>query len=369
MATTLLVILPALRGGGVERFVETLLPGLDRARVLSTLGLLHRVDEANHAAGVPEDVPIIDFHKSSALDLPFVVRRIASYFDAERPDVVMGVMTYQNLLLLAARRISRHRPRVIVTEHANPDLLARSLRRRWQLLLARRLYRDADAVVCVSDGQREGVLRHFRLRPEQVVRIYNGSSREVGRSIAAHDLSDWPAVGPVIVFVGHLSQVKGVAYLVEAMPIVRRRVPARLMLLGDGDQRQHLEGRADELGLGDAIHFLGHVPDPTPYLAAADVVAIPSLSDALSMTLVEAARAGAAIVASDCDYGPREVIDENESGLLVPPADTPALAEAIERVLTDPVLAAQLRGGARRAGERFSPERMVAAYEELIVAA
>jgi len=369
MPTRILLVLPSLRGGGVERFVETLLPGLDRARVLPTLGLLHRVEEAGYAAGVPEDVPIVDFHKSSALDLPFLVRRIASYFDAERPDVVMGVMTYQNLLILAARRISRHRPRVIVTEHTNPDLLARSLRRRWQLLLARRLYRDADVVVCVSDGQREGVLRHFRLRPERVVRIYNGSNREIAKPIAAHDLPGWPAVGPVIVFAGHLSQVKGVPHLVEAMPIVRRRVPASLMLLGDGDLRKQMEGRVAELGLGGAVHFLGHVPDPTPYLVAADVVAVPSLADALSMTLVEAARAGAAIVASDCDYGPREVINDNVSGLLVPPADTPRLAEAIERVLIDPALAARLRDEARRAGERFSPERMVAAYEVLIVAA
>lgn len=367
MPTNLLVVLPSLRGGGVERFVETLLPGLDRSRVLPTLGLVHRIDEADYAAGVPQDVPVIDFHKSSALDLPFLVRRIASYFDAERPDVVMGVMTYQNLLILAARRLSRHRPRVIVTEHTNPDMLARSLHRRWQLLLARRLYREAYAVVCVSDGQREGVLRHFQLRPERVVRIYNGSNREIAKPIAAHELPGWPAVGPVIVFAGHLSQVKGVAHLVEAMPIVRRRVPARLLLLGDGDQRQQLQNRVAELGLGEAIQFVGHVADPSQYLAAADVVAVPSLSDALSMTLVEAARAGAAIVASDCDYGPREVINNNESGLLVPPADTPALAEAIERVLTDPVLATRLREGARRAGERFSPEQMVAAYEQLIV--
>jgi glycosyltransferase involved in cell wall biosynthesis len=290
MPTRLLVVLPSLRGGGVERFVETLLPGLDRSRVLPTLGLLHRIDEADYAAGIPENVPIVDFHKSSALDLPFLVRRITRYLDAERPDVVMGVMTYQNLMILAARRLSRHRPRVIVTEHMNPDALARSVRRRWQLLLARRLYPEAMAVVCVSDGQRDGVVRHFRLSPERVVRIYNGSNRKIAKPIAAHDLPGWPAVGPVIVFAGHLSEVKGVVHLVEAMPMVRRRVPARLMLLGDGDQRQQLEGRVAELGLGDAVHFLGHVPDPTPYLAAADVVAVPSLSEALGLTVIEAAR-------------------------------------------------------------------------------
>ena len=276
-------------------------------------------------------------------------------------------MTYQNLLLVAAARMAGTRTPVIATEHVTPDALRASGGKRLQLGLAARAYRRAAAVVPVSNGLRDAMARELGLPADRMTTIYNPFDPEVDRLAAEEPPAAWFAgPGPTLVAVGRLTPQKAYPVLLEALRRVREQAPARLLILGEGEERAALEARITELGLGDAVQLPGYAPNPFPAMRRADAFVLASDWEAFPFVLVEAMRVGAAAVATDSEFGPNEIIEPERSGLLVPTRDPVALADAILRILTDPALAARLREGARQRSEAFAPETAIRQYADLL---
>jgi len=153
------------------------------------------------------------------------------------------------------------------------------------------------------------------------------------------------AAYPVLINVARLTEVKGQVSLVRMMPQVLERWPqARLIIVGEGEQRAALEAAIERQGLGSCIHLLGQRSDVHDLLAVSDVFLFPSLSEGLPLALLEAAAARKPVVASKC--GPMmEVVEDGASGYLVAPGDPHALAEGVLGILESPERA-------RRMGER-----------------
>lgn len=148
--------------------------------------------------------------------------------------------------------------------------------------------------------------------------------------------------------VGRLCAQKGFGDLVEACALLRRRgVPVRCVVAGEGEERQALEARAREMGVADIFELPGLIPDVTDLLARASVFALPCVHatdgsmDGIPTVLIEAMAAGVPIVSTTISGVP-ELVRNNETGLTVPPHDAAALADAIERLLKDPGLAARI---------------------------
>jgi glycosyltransferase involved in cell wall biosynthesis len=178
------------------------------------------------------------------------------------------------------------------------------------------------------------------------------------------------AAVPVIVAVSRHDPRKGISLLIRAVRLLRERaIPVRAHLVGAGpliDEHRRLVRR---LSLVDDVLFFGYVPDPTPFLAAADVFVLPSLEEGSgSLSMLEAMRLGVPVIASAVD-GIREDIEPGHDGLLVPPGDTGALAGAIERLLRDDELRHRLGEAARAAFEsRLGAVAFVEALQALHLA-
>lgn len=367
----LLFLLPSIRGGGMERLVSILARSLDRSRFEVELVVLHRRDENAAVRGsLPDDIRITYFDKRSRLDGARVLPRLTGHLRASRPAAAVGFMTYPNLMLLAsARMLSGPRLPVVATEHVTPDALRASRGKRAQLWLAGRLYPSAAAVVAVSDGLRGALVEELGLSPQRVRTIYNPFDPEIDALAAEPAPHPWLGQGdPVLVAVGRLAKQKAYPNLLRALRLVRDRVPARLLVLGDGEERSALESLAAELELREAVAFLGYVANPFPYMREAAAFVLASDWETMGFVLVEAERVGAAIVATDVEFGPNEIIEAERSGLLVPPGDPAALAAAILRMLGDRELAQRLRDGARARATHFAPEASVNAYADLFEA-
>jgi len=155
----------------------------------------------------------------------------------------------------------------------------------------------------------------------------------------------------VIGCVARLDPEKGQSTLVSAFAQVAEAHPeADLVFVGDGRERDSLQARIAELGLGDRVRLLGHVESPIEeILAGVDIFAFPSVQEGLPYSILEAMRSGCTIVTTNVGGIPEAIVD-GESGLLVPPADVGALAGALDRVLADPVLRERL---ALMASRRF----------------
>jgi len=169
-----------------------------------------------------------------------------------------------------------------------------------------------------------------------------------------------------VLLLARLRRVKGHRTALGAVAeLGRRGVEVRLLLVGDGPDREALEGEVARLGISGQVHFVGHCEDVAAVFGLADLVVIPSLADALPKVAIEALAAGVPVVASAVE-GLRDVFTHGQDGLLVPPGDSAALADAIQKVHAHPELGRRLaQKGRVLYEERFTPESMVDAYHSL----
>lgn len=243
-------------------------------------------------------------------------------------------------------------------------------RRRYQYV--RRLYRPfVSRYVALSRHLEEYLERDVGVPGQRVWQMYNGVDTE--RFMPAEvrrPLEGCPFVDPkdfLVGWVGRLDPVKDLPSLLRALRRAKQRSPIvaqhlRLVVVGDGAMRGALEQLTGELGLRDSVWFAGERADVAAIMQGLDCFALCSLGEGVSNTILEAMATRLPIVATRVG-GNSELIESEMTGLLVPPADADALAAALLRYLTDPVLARRHAKAARRVAEtRFSLTRMVADY-------
>ena len=212
----------------------------------------------------------------------------------------------------------------------------------------RRLLRRFSRVLCVSRAT-GALMANYGLRRERLRVVHNSVHPVAG--IAPVDLAQEFHLEPgarVLVAAGRLSPEKGHADLVTACALLRHSRPdLHTILLGAGREEANLRRQVRVSGLETRVHFAGFRPEVPRYLAAADLVVNPSHTEGLPNVLLEALSVGAAVVATDVG-GTRELILPDVTGWLVPPANPPALAGAIEHALEHPEEARALADQGRR---------------------
>jgi len=226
-------------------------------------------------------------------------------------------------------------------------------------------YGLADGIVAVSQGVADS-LANLAGRPLKQVRvIYNPVvTPEVLAKAEKPVNHPWFVAGepPVIVGVGRLQALKDFPTLIRAFALVRQHMPARLMILGDGEERQNLETLISELGLTSDIALPGFVSNPYAYMSKASVLAMSSLCEGFGNVIAEALACGTPVVTTDCPSGPAEILDFGKHGSLVPLADAEALAQAILTTITSPRNSEALRQRAKL----FSLDTVVDSYLQVL---
>lgn len=173
-----------------------------------------------------------------------------------------------------------------------------------------------------------------------------------------------------MIFVGRLSRVKGLEYLLRAIRTLLEKTLVRVVLVGDGPQRGYLEALSKHLGLGDALHFAGAQTNPFRFLSRATVFVLPSLSEGMPNVLLEAMACGCPVIATDIGGGiVREVLEDGECGRIVPAAEAAVLAEAILALIESPEAREQLAARGARRVQDFGLPRVLSAYEALLTEA
>ncbi len=293
-------------------------------------------------------------------DLAQKAFRVAVYLDRERPDAVLCMGHYSAVWAAYARDLSRHRARMVAT--LNGRLVPR-LRPR-----AGYAYSRVDAVVAVSRDVARFAADVLGVRVP-VHAIYSPLV-DADRLRNAAEPTDHPWFGgdvPVILSAGRLE--KDYPTLLNAVALLAARRPVRLIVLGEGEKaaRLHeLQALAQSLGIAGAVDFAGFASNPLAHMARADLFVLSSNQEGMPQVLVQAMMVGCRMVATDCDFGPAELLDGGEYGRLAPVGDAARLAEAMDRELDTPRDPARLRA---RAAELFDVERSIDAYESLLVGA
>jgi glycosyltransferase involved in cell wall biosynthesis len=226
-----------------------------------------------------------------------------------------------------------------------------------------------DRYIAVSDDVAEWLTRDLHVSRSKVRVVRNGVSAESYRGLEGAAVKRiFTSNGRPIIFTSaRLHEGKGHVYLLQAAKLIPE---ALFVFAGDGPERGRLEAYARQIGVEGQVIFLGHRNDVPQLLAACDMFVLPSLYEALGLSILEAMAAGKPVVATAVG-GIKESVIDGVTGLLVPPRNPESLADAIRRLLYDRALATRIaESGRTRAVELFSSDAMAQAvirvYDELI---
>ncbi|MDQ3136656.1 MAG: glycosyltransferase [Gemmatimonadota bacterium] len=327
---TIAFFLPSLRGGGAERVMVNLAQGMVERGIRVDLVLASA--EGTFLDHVPAGARVVDLRSRRVLRS---FGPLVRYLRRERPRALVSSMSHANLVALWASRLAGQGTPVVATVH---NTMSQSTRRNGRLAaglwprLLRAFYPWAASVVSVSRGAADDLARSSGLPRERMEVVYNPVITP-GMLALARQAPDhpWFAAGepPVLLGVGRLTAQKDFPTLIRAFAEVRRRRPARLLILGEGEDRPVLTALAAELGVADDVDMPGFQENALAYMGRSAVFVLSSAWEGLPTVLIEALAAGTRVVSTDCPSGPREILQDGRLGALVPVADPDALAEAI----------------------------------------
>lgn len=352
---------PSLHGGGAERVMLNLAWGLVNKGVNVDLVLTRA--EGAFVQQIPKGIRVFDLKASRAIaSLPGLV----GYLRRETPYALLSAMDHNNVVAVMARKIARVPVRLVVSVHGTLSKSAAhapSLRGKLMPLWVRLAYHHADAVVAVSDGVAQDLVVSAGIKPDNVKVIYNPVvTPDIFIKAEEEVEHPWFRNGepPIILGVGRLALQKDFCTLIKAFALVRKKYNARLVILGEGEERPRLEALARELSVSDEVFMPGFVQNPYKYMKRAGVFVLSSQWEGFGNVLVEAMAVGTPVVSTDCPSGPAEILEDGRWGEIVPVGDVEALAEGIIRALHEP------RGRAVVRAKEFSCEKIVEEYIEVL---
>ena len=325
---------PDMAGGGAERAALQLAGGFAARGHPTDLVLSSAVGP--RMSEVSRDVNVVDLGaRRVLLSIPALVR----YLRTARPDGMVTVLDHANVVALWARRIARFPNRVVVVEQNNLSSAAghgKSRRDRIMPGVINRFYPWADAVVAVSAGVLDDLKNHATaVQPDRFRVIYNPIVTDDIASKAAEPVDHpwFQGEDQVLVAAGRYRPQKDFPTLIKAFGLVRASRPARLVILGDGPDREDLQALIDELGLNDDVELHGYTDNPYAFFSRAAAFVLSSRWEGLPTVLIEALSCGAPVVSTDCPNGPREILAGGRYGHLLPVGDVDALARGLEMAL------------------------------------
>lgn len=360
---------------GAEKHLLLLTAGL-RARGLQVHVVMlvepDRPVRAFHDAAAAEGIPVHSLVIRADVD-PTLLTRLRRTLRLLRPSVVHTHLLHADLHGIPAARLAGV-PVVITSRHNDNAFRRRSVFRQ----LNRALWASVDAGIAISEAIRRFAVEVEGAPPAKVRTIHYGIALERLQPADLAALRDSVRAElratPDDLLVGiacRLIEQKGVQYGIRAFASLRNRfTAARLIIVGDGPLRAALEAEARACGAADRVHFLGWRSDVPRLLAGFDVLLVPSLWEGFGLVVLEAMSRRVPVIASRVSALP-EIVSDGETGLLVPPCDPDALAQALALLLSDYALRRHMGLLAEdRLETRFSAERMVsqtvALYKELL---
>ena len=370
---TIAFFLPSLEPGGTERNVVNLVNYIDKKRYAVSLVL--GTAEGNFLKEINNDIPIINLHTRRSTTTFF---KLVAYFKKTQPDIFISAFLRINVICIAAKIFSKAKTKIIITEHSVFSFLPIISKTFWRGMFARFfmpslcnwLYPKADAIICVSKGIADDIIKTVS-RALKVTVIYNpvivSNIYQLAQEPIDHSWfsADSNSKIPVITAVGRLVTCKDYPTLFKALKLVLKRQLCRLVILGEGPQKEALMQLADRMGISQNVAFLDFQQNPFRYMARGSVFVLASLQEGFGNVIIEAMACGASVVSTDCPVGPGEIIENMKNGILVPVGDEKSMASAIFKVLNDPVLAEQLSTAGRERAKFFSVAKNVGEYEKV----
>jgi glycosyltransferase involved in cell wall biosynthesis len=355
--------LPSLEGGGAEKATIRLISGFIEKGFNVDLLLSKAVGP--YIKIIPDKCRIIDFNSKRVI---FSLGKLINYLKTNNSDVLISVLSHANVVASLAKMFGSSNTKIILTERINltsSRINLKSLRSRFLPIFMFLTYHKAYKIVAVSKGVAEDLEKRIHYLQNKVEYIYNPIiTSDIARLANEPVDNQWFHEKDLylIISAGRLTPQKDYSLLLKAFSLVRKKMNCRLIILGEGEERNNLTNLAKDLGIEEDVWMPGFVDNPYKYISRAHLFVSSSKSEGFPNVLIEAMACGTPIVATDCPSGPNEILDNGRYGKLVPVGNFGMMANAIIETLKNPLSSEIL---ILRANQ-FSLEKAVSRYLEVI---
>ncbi len=367
----ILFFIGSMAGGGAERALVEILNNLDRTRYIPGLALYRK--EGPYLDCLSQDLQLYELPGCSAgyKKLFRTMKMVSTIVNSFKPDIAISVNIGANLSVLRYNIIARQSIPVIIVEQNNFTKTLIKTGKYLNYFEVKYLYGKAKKIVAVSDGIKMNMVNVHGMNKDHFAVIQNPVDiNKIQKIININDKSNQDSHGTrrelKIISVGRLTKQKGFSDLLNAFSIVLKFLPAKLIILGEGELRVELERQARELGLDSHLEMPGFVDDPWTRIHASDLYVMSSYWEGLPLVLLETMACGTPIVSTDCDYGPREIITHGNDGMLVPVGDVHLMSKTIIQLLKDEHLRMNLAANAKETVKFYDSRIVTRQYEQLI---
>ena len=361
----------SLQMGGTEaKLARNFLPFFTKSKKVNPkLLLLHK--QGDLLSVVPDGIEMLSLDESIHTNLLHIIPRFRDALVKLKADTVISFTWYPAVISYLARKRGLARFKHIVHDTVNltefiKDHFASEKYRWLKTYLTKKAYCDADAVVVVSQGEKEDLIQNFKIPDNRIIRIYNPLNQVRIAELSAEN-TGMRFEMPVVVSVGRLVHQKGFDILLRAFRKVRDVKAAKLLIVGDGEKKKELISLAQSLNLNDDVLFLGMQGNPFKFMRWAKVFCLASRYEGFGNVILEAMSLGVPVIVTDCPSGPAEIVENGKYGILVPAENADALADALIRVLSNDKLSAGLSELSLKRAKDFDLETLLKQWEEIIV--
>ena len=301
--TTIAFIINSLEGGGAERVMCKLLSIMEKDFAALNLDVhLILLDDLPQAHCPPSYVRKHVLDTKGSLHNGYSA--LKTVLRAIKPTLCVSFLTRSNLLNVATSKKLGHR--TIISERVNTSShLSGGIKDIISKCLVRMTYPSAHAVIAVSEGVKADLVDNFGVPENRISTIYNPYNVKTITTMASEQVDDLPA-NPYVIATGRLVKNKNFSLLLESL--AASQLTHDLVILGQGEEREALEDKAQALGIAHRVHFLGFKNNPYPYLFHSDFFVSTSNAEGFPNAIAEAMCLGKAVIATNCESGPAEIL-------------------------------------------------------------
>ncbi|MCL2154840.1 MAG: glycosyltransferase [Leptospirales bacterium] len=370
----ILFIYGNLEFGGIQRVIQLLSEELSkRGKYEIYLGLF------NNIKNIPFCGEIIDIKAPTSknffllfLNIIKRIKRINKIIKEKDIDVIYASSLMPNLMALLSKKIYKFKIPIIVSHHTSLEKFAKTVGGISGLIEKRyniKFKDTADKILCVSKGV-ENELADNGFDKDKLITIYNPVSIDKINSMSKEKINGehefiFDKKFKIIISVGRFVKAKNFPLLLESYMEINKNIKSQLVIIGDGPERSKLEKLIIDNQQHD-IYLLGWQENPFKYLKQSDLFVLSSNWEGFGNVIIEAMACGIPVISTDCPFGPREIIQNNVNGILVPVNDKVELSKAMSRVLSDRSFAKRLSSKGKQRSLDFSIDKITSQYEKLI---
>jgi glycosyltransferase involved in cell wall biosynthesis len=360
-----MIVINTLQCGGAERFVERLSSELiDDVKITVVVFTTEK-----QYFELDKKITVIDLKRTNSFDILRVCRGIRSAVKTTKPDAILSVMssvTFQTVLsLIGIRNI-----KLYARECVCHNKLLSGVNKILHKILLPICLQMCNGVICQSNGAAKELIKYFYVPTKKITVINNLINTSKIRLLSEDNVEHrwFNENNFVIVSCANFSKYKDHCTLLKAMYALKMKTyNLKLILLGDGDLRHHLEKLTHDLRLDNIVDFVGQVKTPFSYFKKSDLFILSSKTEAFPNVVIEAMACGVPVISSDCDYGPREIINDGVNGRLFAVGDYVSLAGLIEDTINNKNLYKDMaRIAFDDINKKFSKDIIVNQYKKVL---